>query len=129
MARQYTLGTIKNVATRIARTTARTSIQLGGRAVDEVSTRITARRASTPDPVRTFPTAPPDVSATRDAVPAAERSPERGRMPLPTDVARVVARNAAGLARVAPSRPERKPRPSGPGAKLPARRGQGILGV
>lgn len=131
MARQHTLGTIKNIATRIARTGAKTAGQLSERAIDEVSARIASRRAGPPE------TSPPPAAArpVRDSVPTTEPadtsppSASRG-VPLPTDVARVVARNAAGLPRVTPTVAKRKgPRISAPGAKLPARSGQGIVGV
>lgn len=131
MARQHPLGTIKNVATRIARTAAKTAGRLSERAVDEVNTRIGSRRAGPPEASR-----PPAASGpVRDSVPTNEPAgtspPNASRgVPLPTDVARVVARNAAGLPRVTPTVAKRKrPRISAPGAKLPARSGQGIVGM
>lgn len=126
MARQPTLGTIKNIATRIARTGAKTAGQLSERAIDEVSARIASRRAGPPE------TSPPPAAArpVRDSVPTTEPPSASRGVPLPTDVARVVARNAAGLPRVTPTVAKRKgPRISAPGAKLPARSGQGIVGV
>lgn len=130
MARHHTLGTIKGVANRITRTAATLSGKAVDKAVGEVSTRIAARRANTPG---SPPTAPAERTATTPDEPAARQSatsrPDPAGTPSPADVARVVARHPEN--RPHPATPaKRKPaRTSAPGAKLPARAGQGILGV
>jgi len=124
VARHHTLGTIKGVANRITRT----AVTLSGKAVDkavgEVSTRIAARRASTPG-------SPPAVAPERTAepTPSTPTSPTASSTPSPADVARVVARHPENRPRPATPAKRKPVRTSAPGAKLPARSGQGILGV
>ena len=115
MARHHTLGTIKGVANRITRT----AVTLSGKAVDkavgEVSTRIAARRASTPGP-RPAVAPEPVASASRKTEGA------RTTAPSPADVARVVARHPEHRTRPATPAKRKTARPSAPGAKLPAQR-------
>ncbi|QBR91124.1 hypothetical protein [Nocardioides euryhalodurans] len=110
MDHRTAITTMRTLALRLGSTTGR----LAGRARHEVSLRIAARRDGA------HGEAPPTMDpAARQAMPG----------PSPADVARAVARNAAGLRR-STAAPTRTPaRRSSPGAKLPARAGQGILGV
>jgi hypothetical protein len=116
------LATFRTLARRTGTTAGRTALTV----VREVSTRIAERRSpqgSTP------PGAEPRA---RTVVPAAPPAAPRTRRTAasPADVARAVSHNAAGLARTNPQPQRRQPvRRSAPGAKLPARAGQGILGV
>jgi hypothetical protein len=126
VARHHTLGTIKGVANRITRT----AVTLSGKAVDkavgEVSTRIAARRASTPD---SRPAVAPEPAASPASPASRKTEGARTAAPSPADVARVVARHPEHRTRPATPAKRKPARTSVPGAKLPARSGQGILGV
>lgn len=124
--RRTAFATARSTARRTARDLGRLSGRLVLRVGREVSDRVAVRRAgrtaaSSPPAARPVP--PPESHA---AVPA--DTPPRG--PSPSDVARVVQRNAAGLTRRNPEAARRtQRRRGGPGAKLPARAGRGIVGI
>ena len=120
------LGTIGTVARRAGTAAAGIAALAGvaGLVQREVSLRWSGSRRAVPAPTiaPTAPVAAPTPSPVGEA-PAAQ-SPTAS----PALVARAVARNEAGLPRrsAATPRPRRR---SVPGARLPARAGQGIIGV
>ncbi len=121
MDHRTALATFRTLALRAGTTARRTAGHTTTVVVREVRTRVADRRSTR----RGTPPGPPPGAAAPDPEPTPSR-----RGPSPSDVSRAVARNAAGLARTSPPA-ERRPatRRSGPGAKLPARAGQGIVGV
>lgn len=131
MARHHTLGTIKGVANRITRTAVTMSGKAVDKAVGEVSTRIAARKASTPgSPSAVAPQrAAEPTSRSTEGAPTSVVPSARPSAPSPADVARVVARHPEHRTRPATPAKRKPARTSAPGAKLPARSGQGILGV
>jgi hypothetical protein len=117
------LATFRTLARRTGTTAGRTALTVAR----EVTTRIAERRSSRSSTPPSAAHPPPPTAPVR---PARATRPVAGREPSPADVARAVARNDAGLPRTNPG-PERRrtaTRP-GPGAKLPARAGHGIVGV
>ncbi|QZY27641.1 hypothetical protein [Nocardioides coralli] len=129
MDRRTALATARTVARKAGRISSKVALRVG----EEIRERLEARRlASAGTPARTdeprrhaaATPAAPDAPGAPEPVPPA---PSRG--PSPADVARAVQRNAAGLTRAAPQAPRGTRRRTGPGAKLPARAGQGIVGV
>lgn len=117
----------RRTAIATARTVARHAGRIGGKVALRVGHEVSERLAARREAARVFapPASPPGRQETTPPAPSAPLS----RGPSPADVARAVRRNAAGLPRTNPSvwkAPRRRP---GPGAKLPARAGQGIVGV
>ncbi len=124
MEHRTSLATFRTIALRVGATAGRTAITVARGVAGRIAER-RATRSSTP------PGAVPRAPGATPAQPAPQSPPTtRQAAASPTDVARAVARNAAGLARTNAS-PQRRqaPRRSGPGAKLPARAGHGIVGV
>ena len=123
MNRRTAIASFSTLARRTGTTAGRTALTVAR----EVTTRVSERRSSrSSTPPGAVPLTPPAVPARSAPAP----QPVTRRSPSPADVARAVARNAAGLPRTNPSPQRRRPaHRSGPGAKLPARAGQGILGV
>jgi hypothetical protein len=119
------IATFRTVARRTGTTAGRTALSVARRAAQQIAEHRT-RRSSTPPRGRS-----PDVPAGPPAAEVVEPAPTRQRAGAsPADVARAVARNAAGLSRTNPGPMRRQvARRSAPGAKLPARAGQGILGA
>ena len=123
MDHRTALATFRTLARRTGTTAGRTALTVAR----EVSTRIAERRSPQ---VSTPPGAAPRARTVVPAAPPAPETKSRRTAASPVDVARAVARNTAGLARTNPQPQRRQPvRRSAPGAKLPARAGQGILGV
>lgn len=119
------LATFRTLAHRTGTTAGRAALTTARR----VSTGLARRRAARDSTPSVDP--PTVVPARRPAADDPAPVPTRGRSAAsPVDVARAVARNAAGLTRSNPGPLRRRPlRRSAPGDKLPARTGQGIVGV
>ena len=124
MEHRTSLATFRTIALRVGTTAGRTATTVARGVVGRIAERRATRSTTPPGAVPRPPGATP-----APAVP--EPGPAAGRTAAsPTDVARAVARNAAGLPRTNPAAQRRQaPRRSGPGAKLPARAGHGIVGV
>ena len=125
MEHRTSLATFRNLALRVGTTAGRTATTV----VRGVASRIAERRATrgtTPPPGSVPRTSRPERA---QPVPASTPAARRAAA-SPADMARAVARNAAGLPRTNPASERRQPpRRSGPGAKLPARAGHGIVGI
>lgn len=124
MDHRTALATFRKLALRTGATAGR----VGVTATREVRRRIAARgSARVSPPVRAeAPAAAPEPAPHPDGTSNAAPGPQPAS---PALVARAVARNDAGLPRTNPGPTRATPRRSAPGAKLPARAGQGILGV
>jgi len=117
--RRTAIASFSTLARRTGTTAGRTALTVAR----EVASRVAERRASrSSTPPGAVPRTPPTARSAPTQV--------IRRSPSPADVARAVARNAAGLPRTNATPQVRQPAyRSVPGAKLPARAGQGILGV
>ena len=125
MEHRTSLATIRTIALRVGTTAGRTATTVARGVVGRIAERRAARSSTPPGAV---PRAPRAVPA--EPVPHPEPTTTRSAAASPTDVARAVARNDAGLSRTNPAAQRRQaPRRGGPGAKLPARAGHGIVGV